>query len=111
VVDCLAMLPSGEARLPYIFLRPGREKRFRELVEERWPGRFSLVPSAEFIAAGMFGPRGVHPRVPESAGDFVVIPRSGDYWWFHPAQANPLLGRHGGLTRTEMLVPLLGIEL
>ena len=111
VLDCLVMLPSGEARLPYVFLRPGQEKRFRGLVEQRWPGRFSIVPSADFIRAGMFGPRGVHPRVAESAGDFVAIPRSGDYWWFDPFKGNLLLGRHGGLTRTEMLVPLLGIEL
>ena len=111
LIDCLAMLPSGEARLPYAFLRPGAEERFRELVERIWPGRFTLVPSADFIRAGMFGPRGTHPRVVESAGDFVLIPRPGDYWWFDPFHDNPLLGRHGGLSRTEMLVPLLGIEL
>ena len=111
LMDCLVMLPSGEARLPYVFLRPGAEARFRETVERLWPGRFTLLPSAEFIQAGLFGPRSVHPRVAQSAGDFVVIPQPGDYWWFDPFQANPLLGRHGGLSRTEMLVPLLGIDL
>ena len=113
LVECMAMLPSGESRLPYVFLRPGREERFRALVDAAWPGRFQVLPSADFIRAGMFGPRSAreHPHLADRAGDVVLIPREGDYLWFDPGHDNPLLGRHGGLSRTEMLVPLLAIPL
>ena len=80
-------------------------------MEKTWPGRFQVKSSADFIRAGMFGNRGEHPYLGDRAGDVVLIPREGDYLWFDPAHDNPLLGRHGGLTRTEMLVPLLAIPL
>lgn len=109
LLDCLVMMPTGESRLAYAYLKPGREQRFHELVEQLWPGRFQVVSSAEFIKAGMFGPRGSHARLADRAGDYVVIAQSGDYWWFALYRDNPLIGRHGGLSRTEMLVPFLGI--
>jgi hypothetical protein len=40
----------------------------------------------------------------------VVFPRGNAYWWF-PERDNPLLGRHGGLSQAEMLVPLLMLTL
>jgi hypothetical protein len=111
LLDCLTMIPTGESRLPYAYLKPGCEARFREQVERLWPGRFQLVPAAQFIAAGMFGPRSRHPNLADRVGDWVVVAPMGDYWWFDLFRDNPLLGRHGGLSRTEMLVPFLAIPL
>ena len=112
LLDCLVMLPSGEARLPYVYLRPGKEDDFLRYVEETWPGKFLVVPSAQAVAAGLFGPPGaegrVYERLVERVGDYLVIPQYDAYWWF-ANRDNPLLGRHGGLSRTEMLVPLFSL--
>lgn len=106
LLDCLSMLPAGESRLAYAFLRPGRERRFLEGLEQAWPGKFRAYPSEQALAAGLFGPRGMHPRLPDRVGD-VILAAQGEasLWW--ASKENVLLGRHGGLTRTEMLVPLL----
>lgn len=104
LIDCLVMLPSGEARLPFAYLRPGREARFLDYLEATWPGQFLAVPSGQAVAAGLFGSSGIYQRLPERVGDYVIIPQNGAYWWFGDRD-NPLLGRHGGLSRTEMLVP------
>jgi len=111
LLDCMVMTPNGESRLAYTFLKPGKEARFRDLVEAKWPGRFQIVNSEQFIRSGMFGSRGQHPRLAERAGDCVVIAAEGDYWWSDLFRENPLLGRHGGLSRAEMLVPLLAMRL
>lgn len=108
LLDCLVMLPSGEARLPFVYLRPGCEERFLRYLESAWPGEFTVIPSGQAIKSGLFGPGEVYRRVPERAGDFLVVPRGGGYWWF-ANRDNPLLGRHGGMSRTEMLVPLLSL--
>lgn len=108
LLNCLAMLPSGEARLPYAFVRPGREERFTEYVRHTWGGRFKAAPAAEFLASGLLGNRGFYEKLPDRLGDYVVIPEEGAYWYFGYKE-NPLLGRHGGLSRTEMLAPLLGM--
>lgn len=105
---CLAMSPSGEARLPLVFLRSGYETQFLDYLETAWPGQFRAVPSALALAAGLFGGGDAYERTPDRIGDYVVIPQGGAYWWFS-SQDNHLLGRHGGLSRTEMLVPLLSL--
>ena len=108
LLDCLVMLPSGEARLPYAFLRPGREAKFLDYVRRTWGERFRVVPAADFLASGLLGDRDVYARLPERLGDYVVIPEEGAYWYFGYKE-NTLLGRHGGLTKTEMLVPFIGM--
>ncbi len=110
LMDCLVMTPSGEARLPYAYLRPGREADFLGYLEGAWPGQFRWVPSAQAIRAGLFGHREVYERLPDRVGDRIVFPQNGAYWWFGNRD-NPLQGRHGGLSRTEMLVPLFSVVL
>ncbi len=110
LLDCLVMQPSGEARLPYLFVRPGREERLQAYVRQVWGSRFPLVPSAQILASGLLGDRRHAACLPDRLGDFVALPTEGDYWYFGNKE-NLLQGRHGGLSRTEMLVPLLSVVL
>lgn len=110
LMDCLVMLPSGEARLPYAYLRPGRERDFLDYLEATWPGQFPSVSAQQAIEAGLFGTGEVYPRLADRVGDRVVLPQNGAYWWFS-SRDNPLQGRHGGLSRTEMVIPLFSVVL
>lgn len=109
LLDCLVMRPSGENRLPFLFLRPGREERARQYIEDTWPGMFRVYPTARLLQAGLFGPGDAHPLAVERMGDWTVVPQDGAYWWWAP-KINHLLGRHGGVSRAEMLVPLLAFN-
>ncbi len=104
---CLHLNPSGESRLAYLHVKPGREARLQNYIQHTWPGRFVVVPSEQALAAGLFGAAPYHPRIEERLGDFVMIAQEDAYLWW-PERENPLLGRHGGLSRIEMVVPLLG---
>lgn len=106
LLDMLVMLPSGEARLPFAYLRPGQDAAFLDYLETAWRGEFLAAPSGQAIQSGLFGARGIYERLPERVGDYVIFPQAPAYWWFG-GRDNPLLGRHGGLSRTEMLIPLL----
>ena len=108
--DCLVMYPSGEARLPFAYLRPGREEAFLRYIERTWPDEFIAVSSDQALQAGWFGGPPFYERVPDRIGDFIVVPRSDAYWFFGDRE-NVLQGRHGGMSRTEMLVPLLSMVL
>lgn len=104
LMSLMTMGASGEARLPYVYLRPGTEERFLHYLEAAWPGEFLAIPSDQAIQSGLFGQGDAGGRLAERVGDYVVLPRDGAYWWFSNRE-NPLLGRHGGLSRTEMLTP------
>jgi hypothetical protein len=102
------MLPAGESRLAYAFLRPGREARFLEELEKHWSGRVRAFQAQQFLEAGMFGPRGMAASLPDRVGDLILSTQSDtSIWWAN--KENVLQGRHGGLSRTEMLVPLVSL--
>lgn len=110
LLDCLVMVPSGEARLPVVYVRSGKESAFQQYVQSVWPGLFRLIPSQQAVEQGLFG-KTVYKRFTERVGDFIVIPQEdGAYWWFG-SRENHLLGRHGGLSRNEMLTPFYALIL
>jgi hypothetical protein len=43
-------------------------------------------------------------------GDWILIAQDDAYLWWSDRE-NPLLGRHGGLSSAEMLVPFVGMLL
>ena len=104
----LHLYPSGESRLAYLYLRPNHEDQLREYVENNWPGRFQLVSSETALRSGLFGSAESHYRLEERVGDLILFAQDDSYLWWADKN-NPLKGRHGGLSRTEMIVPLVGL--
>lgn len=104
------MLPSGENRLPYLYLHPGAEAKMNEYVDQTWNGQFRLMPSKQVLKSGLFGNHNIHPRLADRIGDWIAFPQEYAYWWW-TEKDNLMLGRHGGLSRAEMLVPLLALVL
>ena len=44
-------------------------------------------------------------------GDWLVIPQSNGYFWWDTRKENTMLGRHGGFSPEEMLIPLMAFEM
>lgn len=103
---CLAMLPTCETRLPFIYLKPGCEEAFRQYVQTTWPDKFSLISRQEARDLGLLGPGPYHADFDNRVGDLVAIAHDDAYLWW-PDKPNVMAGRHGGLHPDEMLVPLL----
>jgi hypothetical protein len=106
----LVMQPSGEGRLPYLFVKPAHEAEVQAYLRSHWDGAFRAVSSEQVIQAGLLGDRPPYSGTLERTGQFVVFPKGNAYWWW-VNKANQLLGRHGGLSQQEMLVPLVMLEL
>lgn len=106
LMACLTMMPSGENRLPYLFLRSGSEESARQYIQETWPGQFRLFSASQVMQSGLLGDGPMYPAVADRLGDWVAIPQDNAYWWW-ANKPNTLLGRHGGLSEAEMLVPLI----
>jgi hypothetical protein len=106
----LHILPTGENRLMYLFIRPGQTEQVRSYFDHTWPGQFSFIHPAEAVEHGLFGPGTPHPRLSDRLGDLIVAAHNNAYLWWADKE-NPLVGRHGGLSAEEMIVPLLSVEL
>lgn len=106
----LHILPTGESRLMYLFIRPGQAEKVRNYFDQSWPGQFTFLDPSEAVAKGLFGPGKPHPHLADRLGDLVVAARNDAYLWWADKE-NPFIGRHGGLSADEMIVPLLSVQL
>jgi hypothetical protein len=106
----LHLLPTGENRLMYLYIRPGQSEAVREYYDRSWPRQFASLDPAFAVQSGLFGPGKPHPMLLDRLGDLIVYGRGDAYlWWAN--KDNPLIGRHGGLSPEEMLVPFLAVRL
>jgi len=110
LAEMLHLLPTGENRLAYFHIRPGKVRAVQNYIQETWPEQFQCYPSRTLTDQGLFGPRPYHPRWHSRVGDLTMIANHDAYLWW-PAEENDMLGRHGGLSRREMLVPFFTLPL
>ena len=106
----LPMMPTGENRLIYLFIRPGQTEAVREYLDRTFMKQFAFVDPGFAVEAGLFGPGTPHARLRDRLGDLIAIARGDTYLWWS-ANENPIIGRHGGLTAEEMLVPFFAAGL
>lgn len=110
LVRRLPILPTGENRFIYFFLRPGQTEAVREYVDRTFMKQFAFIDPGYAVEAGLFGPGMPHPRLRDRLGDLIGVSRGDNYLWW-AANENPIIGRHGGLLREEMLVPFFAAAL
>jgi len=106
--DCLAVVPSGDARAVQCFVRPARVKEFLSLVRKRL-SKFCICVSGEYLLESrMFGLGKPHASLANRVGDYVLLARPGCAFSSSlPGMESSFnVGNHGGMSETEMLVPL-----
>jgi hypothetical protein len=104
------MVPiMGESRAAFVYPRPGRADAIRNYLTETYPDWFVILDSTRALEAGLMG-KPVSDESYARAGELLVLPRA-DHALQMGQPPVPLVGRHGGLTQQEMLIPLLGARL
>lgn len=102
----LHIIPTGENRLAFFYVKPGQREAVREYLERNWPNQFTIIDSSYAVEGGLFGPGKPHPYLLDRVGDFILVAKNDAYVWWSDKD-NPVIGRHGGLHADEMLVPFL----
>ncbi len=109
-LDLLHLKPTGENRLAFLYIKPGRIEAVKDYVAQTWPDQFTLFEPGWAVDQGLLGPGTPHPELSNRMGDLVAAARGDAFWWWSD-KPNPLIGRHGGLSSEEMIVPFLGARL
>lgn len=109
-IDCLHIKPTGESRFTYLHVKPDHENRLREYVEKTWPNKYVILESAQVLNSGLLGKGLPHPDIHNRIGDLIMLAKDNNYLWWSDEE-NPLIGRHGGLTEMDMVVPYVSVLL
>jgi hypothetical protein len=99
----------GESRAAFVYPRPGRASAIRTYLQQVFPDCFVALDSVRALEAGLMG-KPITDETYARAGEILVLPKR-DFALQHRYPRVPLIGRHGGLTQDEMLVPFIGIRL
>ncbi len=108
-LEQLVIRPTGENRLPFLHIKEGCKDTALDYINRTWPGKFQVFEGKEALASGLMGHTDIYSMTPNRIGDMVVVPFDDAYWWWSNRE-NRLIGRHGGLSSHEMLVPLAFIS-
>jgi hypothetical protein len=108
--DALSLPPLGENRATFLHARGDALDELRAYMEGELGSAFVTLSREEVLASGLLGPGPVYEETPHRLGDLVCLARDNHYLARDDYQLQ-IVGRHGGLSAQEMLVPLLGVRL
>ncbi len=109
--DTLTLPLCGEPRVAYCYVHPGKVEQFESYVKNQFKDVCVMHRAEDLVAKNYFGLFEPHPRLIERIGDYVLIMKDnyvirdfvlGEKEFY-------FTGYHGGMTRAEMLVPLVVI--
>lgn len=102
----LARAPSVEARAIAFAVQAGRHAAFERIFQQHFGADYTLLPTEQALAAGLFGPGKAHPRARGFLGDYVAIATGRVSIELYPS-VNPMRAAHAGMTQEELTVPLI----
>jgi len=101
-------LIGGEPRARHIYIKPGAQAETIAKWQEQLQGVAEIFSRQSAIDAGLFG-EVVREEAAERMGDLIAIAQ-GDLILIDPArirEESSMVGHHGGVTKTEVEIPLL----
>lgn len=109
LADCLVLPLCGERRVAYCYVKPGAAAFFESYVRSELGFAAELWESRELIARGWFGEGPAHPRLGDRIGDYALVMKE-NYClkdWLPGERRYEQIGVHGGVSDSEMWVPLI----
>lgn len=109
--ELLWIAPMGESRVPFFYVRNGAYDEAMAYLQDTFGEQFWFASREQVLESGLLGPGPLYEEVPFRLGDIIGFAKGGHAFGWSKEDAERLVGRHGGLTPEEMLVPLLALRL
>lgn len=111
-MNCMTTMPAGDARQMQCFVRPAAVERFRAIVRRQLGRACFCVDGKTLLDSGVLGPGRAHPALAGRVGDFMLLAKEGYAFGVTMPQADPdfNVANHGGMSATEMRVPLYAVH-
>jgi len=106
----LLIPPMGESRVPFLYPHPDQREALRAYLSGELSDAFVTLERDIVLESGLLGPGPVYRETPYRLGDLMTLAR-GNHYLAKEEKSLEMLGRHGGLSPVEMLVPLFIVRL
>ncbi len=111
IKECLSLPLCGEGRTAYCYVHPSKVKQFEKHVKKEFGKYCWLYKSEELIKKDIFGLFKPNPKLSDRVGDYVLLCKDNyfikDKLEVKEEEKKIHIGHHGGISRNEMLVPLV----
>ena len=113
LIECLSLPLCGEKRSAYCYVHPSKAKQFEDYVKEHLSKYVYLFKAEELIEKNFFGLGNQNKKLLDRIGDYVLIAKE-DFSIHNPMLTEEgkkqHIGHHAGISKAEMLVPLIVIN-
>jgi hypothetical protein len=107
--ECTIMPFSSDTRAASCFLKPGMEKQFFE-ESKKHSEYFHAIKGSDVLKRKLYGLGKDHPEMKYRVGDYMLLMEKNYALYYSKSSAkNAMKGNHSGLSRDEMIVPLVAI--
>lgn len=108
IMECLVRMPSIEPRCLNLFVKDGMDDRLKSAFKEHFNGKFTVMSKSDVMERQLFGKGTSHPRFDEMLGDYIAVAVD-DLSIYNKSEKN-FVGAHAGLTKDEMIIPLIAVK-
>ncbi len=112
--DYWIMPPGIETRFLSFWIKKGKEEEFRKKFEEQFGDAFKVYTKQELFDSHLLGYGKIHPKMDDFIGDFVAVATSDTMIRLETnlsREKYEKISNHCGLTKDEMEVPLITVDL
>lgn len=109
IIELFTKLPSNEGRCTSFFIKTGKRERFKNLFEQKFLKFFKLYSKQEFLDNEFLGLNKYSKKnacIDDMLGDYIAVAIS-DYYFRIKADDFIFKSHHAGMTKNEMIVPLI----
>lgn len=111
IMNCLKRIPTIEPRALNFFVKEGEHSRFEEEFQKEFGNKFHLLPKAKVLEMKLFGHGKEHKDFQDMLGDYLAVAINDLSIFRTQKQVESFKSIHAGLTRDEMIIPLIIVEI
>ena len=111
ITECLVRMPSIEPRTLNLFIKDEYKDSFADLFNSKFSDKFWLLTKKEVLDMKLFGKGKDHKDLSEMLGDYLAISIDDESLFVTHLEASMMPGAHAGLTKEELEIPLIAIEI
>jgi len=112
-VDTMSMPMTGDSRMHYCYVKPGREKDFKAYVKKHFKKACDVYKSSDIVKQNYYGLFNPHKELHNRVGDYILAMKEGYVMrdTILGEEFRFLRGNHGGMSTKELYVPLIVFNL